>query len=142
MTEEQQFIDRDLEQIKLLRVFHYVWSAAACLMGLAGVGYLILGIFVATHPDRHMDPVGPGLLFAAFGCLWFVVFETCAILSLVAARMYQRQRRYWWCFAAAVTCCVASPISLPLGIFAMIVLNRSSVKRLFRSSERQGEVRR
>jgi hypothetical protein len=136
MTEEQQLLDRDLEQIKLLRIFHYVWCAAAFLMGLVGIGYVILGVFLATHPDRQTRDyaIQPGWGFAAVGCLWFVAFETCVILSLVAARMYQRHRGYWWCFAAAVTCCVASPISLPLGIFAMIVLNRSSVKQLFRSS--------
>jgi len=137
MTGEQSLVDRDLEQIKLLRIFHYIWSVAALFIGLAGIGYAVLGIFIVTHPNRPNEfAIDPGWGFVVFGCLWFLVFETGAILAVVAARMYQTHRGYWWCFVAAVTCCVASPISLPLGVFAMIVLNRSSVKQLFMAGVR------
>jgi hypothetical protein len=43
-------MDKDLEHLKLLGIFHYIWGALACLAGLIGVVYLIIGVALMMSP--------------------------------------------------------------------------------------------
>jgi hypothetical protein len=52
-------MDKDLEHLKLLGIFHYIWGALACLAGLIGVVYLIIGVAVRCRLRIHQTIVLP-----------------------------------------------------------------------------------
>ena len=127
-------MNKDLKQIKLLEIFHYIWCGLASLVGIMGVGYTVVGVSLMQKSEGAGTlPVDPGWAFVGVGIVTLVIGEFCSISSLIAARFYRKHRGYGWCFFTAIVSLLAGPIGLALGIFSLLVLNRNSVKELFRS---------
>jgi hypothetical protein len=132
---EQQCDLEDQKQLRLLEIFHYILGTITCLWGLVGLLYVQLGFLSRTMTG----PAWSGSLSPMFARLWIgftvfgvVVCEASGVLLLIAGWKYRKRSSYWFCFAVAVFNCFLAPLGTVLGAFSIAVLNRDSVKMLFR----------
>ena len=130
-------MEKDLEHLKLLGIFHYIWGALACVVGLIGVVYVLIGIVALNSPasssEDSASPAVLGGIFIGIGIFLFLVCEIYGILTIMAGGKYRKhQGGYWFCFVLAVITCLNVPIGTVLGVFSIMVLNRPTVKALFR----------
>ena len=132
--------DRDLEHLRLLSIFYYVFAGLNAL-GLCGAGaYLVFGIgglIIGPEnlPDIKDDEVaimrGMAWLFTALGCGMTLVLIISAVLLVWCGYSLQNQRNITLCYVVGVLSCLSVPLGTILGIFTFIVLARPSVKAKF-----------
>jgi hypothetical protein len=129
-------MDKDLEHLKLLSIFQYIVGGLACFCGLLWTIYIVSGVVLViaagsmAGDDRIGASIG-GVVAMVVGIFLFVLFEVYGILCIMAGRKYAKHEGYWFCFILAVFTCLNFPLGTALGVFAIIVLNRPSVKALF-----------
>jgi hypothetical protein len=129
-------MDKDLEHLKLLSIFHYIVGGLACFCGLLWVMYIVSGVILVVASgsmagdDRMGASIG-GAVAIIVGAFLFVLFEAYGILCIIAGRKYAKHEGYRFCFVLAVFTCLNFPLGTALGVFAIVVLNRPSVKALF-----------
>src|SRR2546425_778516 len=128
-------MDRDLEHLRLLAIFHYVVAGFSALIALFPVIHLVIGIAVVTGklPDANNGamPVAIGWLFITIAVIFIscgLAFATCLA---VAGRFLARRKHYMYCLVMAALACALMPFGTVLGVFTIIVLQRDSVKSLF-----------
>jgi ABC-type phosphate transport system permease subunit len=141
-------MEKDLEHLKLLGIFHYIWGALSLIGGLFIGGYfLVVGIFLMTNPpssttseDSGTASVVGGIMIGVGVVLFLIVVVVYGILTVMAGGKYRKhQGGYWFCFILAIVTLVISGIpGIVLGIFSLIVLSRESVKALFRGQSLPG----
>jgi hypothetical protein len=129
-------MDKDLEHLKLLSIFQYIVGGLACFCGLLWTIYVVSGVVLViaagsmTGDDRIGASIG-GVMAMVVGVFLFVLFEVYGILCIIAGRKYAKHEGYRFCFILAVFTCLNFPLGTALGVFAIVVLNRPSVKALF-----------
>jgi hypothetical protein len=140
-------MDRDIEQLNLLAIFHYVVAGFAALFSFIPLIYTALGvifIFAARHgtakPGEELPPEFLGWIFTVVGLLLFVIAVVMAICILIAGRSLAMRKRYTFALVIACIECLFVPFGTILGVFTVVVLSRESAKALF-SGTRTTEVR-
>ena len=127
--------NKDVEHLKLLSIFHYVFGSLTALFSLFPIVHLIIGIVVGSgaFPTEGEEafPEVIGWFFIIFASAFILIGETLAICLFVAATSLAQRRRYKFCFVIAAISCLSVPLGTVLGIFTIIVLCRPTVKTLF-----------
>jgi hypothetical protein len=143
----------DAEHLSALSIGHFILSAVA-LLGV--VPTLIYGVAGAKLVDEFgsdlsmamgnipgqpgADPFGggPDAMLQDLSTLLTTMIVALVVLGVVSAvhllvvGVKIRQRRWWtFCYLTGWGECLMFPFGTILGIFTIIVLSRSSVKRLF-----------
>jgi hypothetical protein len=77
------------------------------------------------------DPRFIGWIFAAIGGVLLLFAMTATVLCFFAGRSLGERRRWTFCVVVAALCCFHFPFGTAIGICALIVLNRPSVKAVF-----------
>lgn len=140
-------MEKDLEHLKLLGIFHYIWGALSLLGGIVIGGYfLIIGIILMNNPPTSTSSEDSGTasmvggILMGVGVVLFLIVVVYGILTLMAGGKYRKhQGGYWFCFILAIVTLVIGGIpGIVLGIFSLIVLSRDSVKALFRGQSLPG----
>jgi ABC-type phosphate transport system permease subunit len=140
-------MEKDLEHLKLLGIFHYIWGALSLIGGIFIGGYfLVIGIILMNNPPTSTSSEDSGTagavggILIAVGVVLFLVVVVYGILTLMAGGKYRKhQGGYWFCFILAIVTLVIGGIpGIVLGIFSLIVLSRESVKTLFRGQSLPG----
>jgi hypothetical protein len=130
-------MNKDFEHLKLLGILHTIWGILAILFGLLfGIMYIGIGAAAAVSPNSTTDDSGMssgafGGIFIVLGIVFLVVAVIYGILMVVAGGKLRKQRGYGFCFFVAIVDLLGFP-SIMLGIFTLIVLNRPTVKELFK----------
>ena len=130
-------MNKDLEHLKLLSIFHYVYAGLTALFSSIPIIHVIVGLVFILAPDKMTEPGGQeppaflGWFFAIFGSAIILIGWTIAILRAIAGRCLARRRAYWYCFVIAILDCLSIPLGTVLGVFTLIVLVRPTVKALF-----------
>jgi len=129
-------MNEDLEHLRLLAIFHYVVAILAGLFSLFPIIYLAIGIAQVTgHLDKsHGGTPMPdifGWFFIAFGGAMMILGFGFAICVFMAGRSLAHRRHYLFCLVMAGVACMFTPFGTILGVLAIIVLVRPSVKELF-----------
>jgi hypothetical protein len=119
-------MEKDLEHLKLLGIFHYIWGALSLIGGLFIGGYfLVIGIVLMTNPpssttseDSNTASVAGGILIGV-GVVLFLIVVVYGILTLMAGGKYRKhQGGYWFCFILAIVTLIIGGIpGIVLGIF-------------------------
>ena len=126
-------MNQDIEQLKLLTIFHYVVAGMAALVACIPFMHFFMGLALATgalgDSDPGSRPVGFGIM--AFAAFFIVAGWIFAALVAFAGRSLQTRRRYTYCLVMAGIECIFMPAGTVLGVFTIIVLVRDSVKTLF-----------
>ena len=124
-------MDKNIEQLRLLEIFHYPWTILACSGLLGGVVSVLLGLSEAGVARE---------IIIGLGIYMIIVYGLSIPLSILVIICYRKRRGYGFCVGVAIFWCVATcPLGLPLGIFALLTLNRDSIKSLFRLRDDVGD---
>ena len=128
----------DLEHLRLLTIFYYIWAGFQALGGLVGLAFMGIGAFIASSPQiaQSNNPPPPwfGAIFAGLGALVFVSVEGMAALSFFTGQFLSRRQHHTFCVVISVLSCLSLPLGTALGVFSILVLQRPSVKALFAGS--------
>ncbi|KAF1711420.1 hypothetical protein CSC70_05815 [Pseudoxanthomonas kalamensis DSM 18571] len=125
---------RDAADLRTLSILFHVYNALQLLGVLLIGGLLALGIGI----ERSKNLTGQTSEQAIGGQILIGILTVVIVLSLVmlvlkfiVARDLARHRRHGLCLAVSILICLDLPLGTALGIYALVVLNRPSVKALF-----------
>lgn len=138
-------MNKDLEHLRLLSIFHYVVGGIIALIGCFPLIHLTFGIMFLTMPlppdAATTSNQNPELTFRLIGAAFVIIpaiiialFWTLAICTILAGRNLARHQKYTFCLVVAGITCMFVPFGTILGVFTIIVLMRDSVKAIFEQS--------
>jgi hypothetical protein len=140
-------MEKDLEHLKLLGIFHYIWGALSLIGGLfLGAYFVVIGVVLMTSPPSSSSTEESGSTSIAggvvigIGVVVFLIVVVYGVLTLMAGGKYRKhQGGYWFLFILAIITLVIGGIpGIVLGIFSLIVLSRPAVKALFKGESLPG----
>jgi hypothetical protein len=156
MVDQQTFLDRqDSDHLKLLTIFHRIYGILHFAVAFVGLVYIILGAdayqesrqgpriivswnqsntdqFGVPEPSfRQARPPRVGIAFMLIGAFTFLSSFAVGAASLFAAIWFQDRRNWVGAIVVSVINCFNVPIGTILGVFALVVLMRVTVKALF-----------
>lgn len=132
---------KDAEHLRLVAVFHYVFSGFAVLgLGFLAMHYAFMSTFF-DNPEMWKNTKGgppPAEFFGIFK--WFYLFFGAVVVlggvaNLVSARCIQKRRARIFSLVLAGVNCTQVPFGTALGVFTFIVLLRDSVRSLYARSK-------
>ena len=125
-------MNRDLEHLKLLSIFHYVAAGMMALVACIPFLHFFMGLGLATGAFGDADPeTRPiGFVIMLFAFLFIFAGWALAALTAFAGRSLAQRRRYTFCLVMGGIECLFMPVGTVLGVFTIIVLVRDSVKEL------------
>jgi Ca2+/Na+ antiporter len=131
----QQILDD--EHLRLLSIFYYVKGGITALFACIPIIHVVLGLvfIIAPHAFGHGNDQPPaflGWLFVILGSFLILFGWTFAVLAVITGRCLSRRKHYAFCFIVACIECLSVPFGTVLGVFTILVLNRQSVKELFK----------
>src|SRR5262249_2611484 len=136
-------MNRDLEHLQLLAIFHYVVAGLGALCSFFPLLYTTIGvifIFAARHgtakPGVALPRESFGWIVAVLGSLLFLMGIAMAIFIPIAGRSLALRKRYSFAFVMACIECLFVPFGTILGVFTIVVLSRESVRGLFSTASR------
>jgi hypothetical protein len=112
-------VNQDIEHLRLLSLSHYLFAGATAVL-------CSLPLPIETIANR-VDDLG----VVVMASLFMLSGWTIAVGVLLAGRFLSRRRHYTFCLAIAALLCTITPVGTVLGVFAIVVLIRPSVKLLF-----------
>ncbi|GAA5505979.1 hypothetical protein [Novipirellula caenicola] len=127
----------DIDQLRLLSIFHYVVGGVIALMSLFPIIHLAFGIAIVTgvlddtNANGGPSPAIFGWLFILFPALMIGIGMAMACCVIVAGRKLGSHQGYTYCLVIAGVECMFMPFGTVLGVFTILVLIRPSVKALF-----------
>lgn len=136
-------MNKDEEHLKLLVIFHYILAGLMALFSLFPVIHLALGLVMVFAPDKLSQgndtppPRFVGWMFAGLAAIFIVIGLVTAVLTFFAGRSISQRKRHMFCLVIAGLECLMFPIGTALGVFSIIVLERGSVKELFKVDQPQ-----
>ncbi|EEF57491.1 hypothetical protein [Pedosphaera parvula] len=143
MISPEEQTRRDKDQIRLLAIFHFIFSALALL----GIPFLFLHYAIMhrvfSNPQLFQTPRGPALPRDFLDLLvWMyvvvgVVLIIGSLLNLLSGFFLWRRKHRMFSLVVAGIDCLQIPFGTALGVFAIIVLQRESVQRLYASGVEQ-----
>lgn len=142
-------MDRDEKDLRNLSWAHYAVGAITALMALPFIVGVWLGIDFIRHPVEHQEailwfqngltqgqelelpPDMLGQLIAFFfGSIALLVLLHAAVVAWIGLCL-AKARRYWVVYIFSILDCTYVPFGTIIGVWAVVVLNRPSVKRRF-----------
>jgi hypothetical protein len=129
---------KDCEHLKMLSIFYFVFCGLNSIGIFGGVLYMAIGLaMVVGSSGGGPNAPPPALGFILAGVGFFVTVLIGVIATCVGLTGYylQKRKRRLFCFVVACCiCCVSVPVGTLLGIFTILVLQRESVKEMFRTA--------
>jgi hypothetical protein len=132
--------DLDLQHLKALSICHYVLGGLLALFSSVFLIHVGMGITLITSPST-MSGSGPppppfmGWMFLMIGSGAVLLGWTLAAFIITAGRFLGRRKHHLFCLIVAGVSCAWAPLGTVLGVFAIIVLLRPSVKELFQANQ-------
>jgi hypothetical protein len=131
-----ELVDRDQEHLLLLKWGFYILAGMACvstLFSLLGVSITAFMGFGGLSGSRGISgpPEGMLLVMAGLVCLVFLFSLALAALSFYAGRSVAARRRRIFCMVIAGAWCLQLSFGAVIGVCALMVLTRPSVRALF-----------
>jgi len=129
----------DAEHLRLLRIFHFVYGALALcgLLFLCAHYALMHTVFdnPAMWTGKNQHPPPPEF-FAMFR--WFYVFfgvfcVGAGLLNIASGVLLGRRTHRTFSIVVAALDCLNMPLGTLLGVFAIVVLTRDSVREVYGS---------
>ncbi|PCJ56297.1 MAG: hypothetical protein COA79_19200 [Planctomycetota bacterium] len=131
-------MDKDIEQINLLAIFHYVVGGMGIFFSCFPLIHMTVGILMITSDDlftnksnQRPPPEFMGYFFAFIGGLFFLIGQAISISIIYSGRCLHKKKKYMFSFVLACIACTFAPFGTILGIFTIIVLSRDSTKKLY-----------
>lgn len=133
---------QDEEHLKLLALFFRIYGGL-CLLGTCCFSlYVFIGLTAFANPSAFKPSRGGndaeimGTMFSVVGGIGMLIAAAMGVMFFVSANWIQNRTNWTGIFAMAIVACLNAPVGTALGVFALVVLNRESVKGLFGQSFR------
>jgi hypothetical protein len=129
----------DLEQVKVLSVFHFVGVGLAALGLLMLYGHYTFFTRMMSNPDLWKGAAvpPPPEVFAPMRWMYgfgAVLVAGTGVLNFLAARWLRARKNRLFTIGVAIVNCFWFPLGTALGVFTIIVMARDSVQALYRES--------
>lgn len=127
-------MNKDYEHLRWLAIGFYVNAAITALFSCIPFVHLFVGIAMLSGQfEAGSNPPPPffGWMFVGFASIFILLGFTLAICNALAGKFLKRRQKYMFCFVLACVNCAFAPLGTILGVFAIVVLARDSVKALF-----------
>jgi hypothetical protein len=140
-----QVRQQDRQYLNLLVIFHFVLAGLTFFFGLCPLFGIGMGVFMLSGAMPVPPPgAGPGQAppFELIG--WMMVGEYSffaimlygsGIIACLVGNFLRRRQRWTFCLVGSGILCLFVPLGTVLGIFAIVVLARESVKDVFLNGE-------
>ncbi|MBC8104282.1 MAG: hypothetical protein H7Z41_17030 [Cytophagales bacterium] len=126
---------QDESQLQTLSILYYVMGVFSVLGVLTALLYVAIGIFGLNAPPSPGDSPSSNLIaggiLIGMGALGAILATILTVYTFKAAKCIAQRRRYNLIFILAILKLLNFPIGTAVGIFALVVLSRPSVKALF-----------
>lgn len=119
---------RDASDLDTLSILFFVWVGLHLLSTLVMVGILAVALGNVPSGGEAYPATVVLIVMLVFATLLSVALIT---LEVITARSLRQRRRHTLCIVMAAVVCLSFPLGTALGIYALIVLLRPSVKSLF-----------
>lgn len=135
--------DKDSNNLALLSVFHYVIGVVGLFFSLFPLIHVFIGWMIINSPEKMAGktgtppPAAVGWVFLIAGITLIFVGFSLSICMLLSSRWLSQRKNPGFSFVIACIECLCMPVGTILGIFTVIVLQRDSVKELYKSSRAQ-----
>jgi hypothetical protein len=127
-------MNKDLDHLKLLGIFHIIWGVLAILFGSGfGLLYIVLASVGTMEVSGNTNPETARQILVVFGIVAIALSSIYGIVVIMAGSKLRKQRGYRFCFFVSILDLLSFP-GLVLGIFTLIVLMRPTVKELFKGN--------
>lgn len=129
-------MDKDVEHLRLLSIFHYVVSGMAALFACFPCIHLMFGIAIVrgalnAGPGHEPPPAFLGWFIIGLASAFIVLGWSFAIAVFLAGRFLTQRTHYLYCLVVAGLECLFMPFGTVLAVFTIAVLIQPSVKLLF-----------
>ena len=129
-------MNKDLEHLKLLGLFHYIVGGLLALFACFPLIHLVIGLVLVFSPDAmksngQSPPPVIGWVFVCVASGLILVGWVAAFLVVWAGRCLRQPRNYTFCFVMACIACAFMPFGTVLGVLTLIALSRPEIKLLF-----------
>jgi hypothetical protein len=138
-------MQQDLQQLKLLSIFYYIWGGLACLGAVIGaISLFVAGTAMSSLPSSSSEDAQSqafmGPFFIVMGIVVLILGLIYGVLAIMAGGKFKKhQGSYVFCLVVSIITCITSfPIGTALGIYAIVILMRPTVKALFRGEALPG----
>lgn len=128
-------MENDIQHLKLLSIFNYVFGAINAMFSCFFIIYIVMGAAMLNGamggPSAPPKAIGwMFIIMGSFGIIWGLVLS---ILMIILGRKLARHKAWMFCIVAAGIECLVIPLGTVLGVFTIVVLTRDPVKQLFQS---------
>ena len=125
-----------VEQVRLLAIFHYVFAGVLALMACIPFVHMPIGLVMLFSPRTFQGGPGSpppfvGLLLVVFAGLFIALGWAAAALLAYSGRCLTQRRRHAFCTVMAAIACIFVPLGTVLGVFTLVVLSKPEVKAAF-----------
>ena len=138
-------MNQDEEHLRLLSLFHYIMAGITAVFSLFPLIHLAIGLLMIFGGDffkqtgnGNPPPAFIGWFFVFIACFFILIGETVATLIMLNGRFLAKRKHFTFCQVVAIVECIFMPFGTLLGVFTLIVLNRSSVKAMFAPADPSG----
>jgi len=134
-------MNKDIEHLNLLKIFHYVVGGVGCFFSCFPLIHVALGLLIATGNLNSVEEMsdGPpqefGWFFVFIGGLFFLMGQAVCITIILSGKFIAQRKNYLFTFIIACIACIGFPFGTLLGVFTIIVLSRDSVKELYNNHD-------
>jgi hypothetical protein len=129
-------MEQDISQLRLLSIFNYVFAGLWILGGLLFGGlYIVGGMFMAnaqTTEDSTISGAAAGGIFTIIGIVIGLIFIIVGVICWISGNCLRKHKGYGFSFLIAILHLFNFPLGTALGVFTLVVLNRPTVKALFK----------
>lgn len=127
----------DERYLMLLSIFHYVVGGMAGLFASFPILHFVFGVSMVFASFNQSDSGAPplifGLMFTLFAGAFILVGWIFAICIILTGRYISQRKNHMFCIVMAGVECIFTPFGTVLGVFTIMILNRPSVKELFKN---------
>jgi len=138
MLSRKRRMNTDIQNVKLLGIFHYVLGGLTALFSCFPFVHVFMGIAILNglFDSASSSPSGPppaflGWIFILAGSVFIFIGWGFAALMLIAGRNMRRVRHRIYCVVVAGVECMIMPLGTILGVFTIVLLMKDSIKDAF-----------
>ncbi len=128
---------QDAEHLKLLALFHYIVGGIGFFFACFPIIHLIVGIVLLYAPTKPADGAAPqmmvAVLFIGLALFFIVCGWALAFCTILSGRKIAQHKSWLFSMVIAGVLCLFMPFGTVLGVFTIVILNKESVKLLYRS---------
>lgn len=124
--------EKNVNNLKLLTIFHYVWGGLTAVCGCFPVLHVLMGgAMLVSPPSGDAEAQAVGGVFVVVGLLTMLLIWAIAGLIIYAGKSIAQRKRWMFCLIVAGISCLSFPFGTALGVCTLIVLLKPEVKAAF-----------